>query len=75
MPSMVQEMDNDLSDNELRNGAQAHLIFLTGEQPQSIHSTIFEKPISVPIASQFSAKIKSKIWTNKYVEFGSVLPS
>ena len=75
MPSMVEEMDNDLSDNELSNAAQAHVNFLTGGQPQSIHSTIFAKPISVPISSQISSRIKRKIWANKYVDFGSLLPS
>ena len=45
MPPMVQEIGNELS-----NASQAHFNLLPGKLPQSIHSTIFAKRISVPIS-------------------------
>ena len=65
------------SDSELNNAAKAHINVLTGGQPhsKSVHSTIFAKPISVPISSQLSSKVKRKIWTKKYVDFALLLPT
>ena len=74
LPQPVKEVD---SENDLPNATRAHIDRLTGEQPQilNVQSPSFGESISVSISSQIPARMKRKIWSNKYIDFATLLPS
>ena len=74
LPQPVREID---SENDLPNATRAHIDRLTGEQPQilNVQSPSFGESISVSISSQIPARMKRKIWSNKYIDFATLLPS
>ena len=74
LPQPVREVD---SENDLPNATRAHIDRLTGEQPQilNVQSPSFGESISVSISSQIPARMKRKIWSNKYIDFATLLPS